>query len=78
MYGKPSEKLREAVTERASPGEKTQTGTVSEVYTAPKTKTQVKPDYTAEALSEGIEGEVIILVKIDAQGKVSSAKVIKG
>ena len=41
-------------------------------------KVKVKPKYTAEGLSEGIEGSVILLVTINTKGRVVRSKVIKG
>ena len=77
MYGKPKGKLRAAVTEKAAPGKRTQEGTAKPVFVAPKVLKKVKPKYTAEALDEGIEGKVILLVVISANGSVKSAKVVK-
>jgi protein TonB len=37
----------------------------------------VEPDYPPLLKKQGIEGDVVLLVIIDTQGKVSSAKVVK-
>ena len=78
MYGKPKSKLKAAVTEKAAPGKKTQEDTSTPVYVGPKVIKKVRPKYTAEGLDEGIEGQVIILVKLNKKGKVIFSKVIKG
>jgi protein TonB len=39
---------------------------------------EVKAQYPAEARKLGLEGQVVLRVTVDATGKVSSAKVIKG
>ena len=70
--------MRSAVTEKAAPGKRTQEGTPTPIYVAPKAKVKVKPVYTAEGLSEGIEGKVILLATISAKGRVIKSKVIKG
>jgi protein TonB len=47
-------------------------------YTQPKRKNPKPPPYPATLKSQGIEGDVTVLVSLDASGKVLSAKVIKG
>ena len=78
MYGKPKSKLKAAVTEKAAVGKKTQEGSATPVYVGPKVLKKVRPKYTAEGLDEGIEGQVILLIKLNNKGKIVSSKIIKG
>ena len=41
-------------------------------------KNQVTPSYPEEARSKGIQGVVVTLLSVDAEGRVSSAKVVSG
>jgi protein TonB len=47
-------------------------------YVPPKRKNPKPPPYPATLKSQGIEGDVMVLVSLDASGKVLSVKVIKG
>ena len=76
MYGKPKKKFTQPVTDKASPGQRTQEGSPVEVYTPPKVKRKLVPKYTPEALNEGIEGTVILVLYIDKKGKVIRSKLI--
>ena len=46
--------------------------------TSAKVRRKVKPRYTADAQLEGIEGEVVLKINIDARGRVTKARVIRG
>ncbi len=50
----------------------------SRVTSLPSVSKVVDPGYTPEATRERIEGQVIMRVKIDAEGKVVDVRVIKG
>jgi TonB family protein len=41
-------------------------------------KNQVTPSYPEDARSQGIQGVVVVLLSVDEDGRVSSAKVISG
>ena len=47
-------------------------------YVPPKRKNPKSPPYPATLKSQGIEGDVMVLVSLDATGKVMSVKIIKG
>jgi protein TonB len=47
-------------------------------YTPPKRKSPKKPPYPATLQSQGIEADVTVMVSLDATGKVTNVKVIKG
>jgi protein TonB len=47
-------------------------------YVAPKRKNPKPPPYPATLKSQGIEGDVMVLVSLDATGKVLSVKILKG
>ena len=76
MYGKPKSKLTEPVTDKAAPGARTQEGSPVEVYTPPRVIRKIIPKYTAEALSEGIEGTITLVVYIDKRGKLTRSRMI--
>jgi protein TonB len=46
-------------------------------YELPKRKRPQKPDYPATLKSQGIEEDIPVLVNIDAEGKVTSVKILK-
>lgn len=47
-------------------------------YVAPRAVIKVAPKYTAEALSEGVEGRVILSLKINELGQVTSVRLLLG
>ena len=47
-------------------------------YVPPKRKNPKSPPYPTTLKSQGIEGDVMVLVSLDATGKVMSVKIIKG
>jgi protein TonB len=46
-------------------------------YEKPKPRKTPEPEYPADLKSQGIEADVMVLASIDAEGKVTSVKVIK-
>ena len=52
--------------------------TAGVAYSMPKRKAARKPPYPETLKSQGIEADVTVMVSLDAAGKVTSAKVIKG
>jgi protein TonB len=44
----------------------------------PKRQGSVQPTYPALLKTQGIEGNVVVLIRLDSEGKVTSVKVIKG
>ena len=48
------------------------------VSAAPRVLREVKPEYPEEAREAGVEGDVILLLRIDREGRVSAVKVLAG
>lgn len=48
------------------------------LYIPPQVLRTVTPKYTPYALEEGIEGEIILYLKINKIGQVTEARIIKG
>jgi len=46
-------------------------------WTQPKRRSQASPPYPATLKSQQIEGQVVVMVNIDATGKVTAVKIIK-
>lgn len=68
-----------AATGPAPTGEKTQLEPQHiPVRVAARCHKRFKPDYTKVAARQGIEGRVVLLASIDATGKVTRVKVVKG
>ncbi|MEZ4464705.1 MAG: energy transducer TonB [bacterium] len=60
-------------------GGPTQEGPAREpVRTQATVKKKVRPEYTRAALRAGIEGKVVVVARIDVEGKVVDVKLIKG
>ncbi len=47
-------------------------------FTQPKPKRRVEPIYPTMLKTQGVEADVVVLVAIDAQGKVTKVQVLKG
>jgi periplasmic protein TonB len=52
--------------------------TVGLVFTAAKKKVEKKPAYPETLKSQGIEADVIVTLTLDASGKVTNVKIVKG
>jgi protein TonB len=48
------------------------------VSTGPRVLREVKPEYPAAAREAGVEGDVVLLLRIEADGRVSGVKVLSG
>ena len=51
--------------------------TVGLVFTPAKKKKERKPPYPETLKSQGIEGDVVLTVTLDAQGKITAVKILK-
>jgi TonB family protein len=51
--------------------------TVGLVFTPAKRKREVKPRYPETLKSQSIEGDVVVMVSLDATGKVAAVKIVK-
>lgn len=82
LYGKADEKAADpnAVRPYAPAPEQKKAPYVapSRLSTQPKLLKPLKPPYPPEARKAGIEGQVILLLKIDETGKVAAVKVLEG
>ena len=52
--------------------------TVGLVFTPAKKKKERKPPYPETLKSQGIEGDVVLMVTLDAEGKITAVKILKG
>ena len=76
-FGRPKQQLSAPVTDAPAPGPVAREGVAEPTVVVATLKSQVQPRYTPEAIAEGVEGVMPLLITIDEQGAVVSAKVLK-
>jgi TonB family protein len=73
-----SNSFKKPVTDKAPAGNETMRGEVEPVFVSAKLIRKVKPRYTALALNESIQGNVVLIAYINKAGKVTGSKISKG
>lgn len=73
-----SNSFKKPVTDKAPAGDETTRGEVDPVFVSAKLIRKVKPRYTALALNENIQGNVVLIAYINKAGKVTGSTISKG
>jgi protein TonB len=80
LYGQAEERAGSPAEAKpyVAPPEKPAFVAATRVSTGPRVLREAKPEYPAEARAAGIEGDVILLLRIEREGHVSAVRVLKG
>ena len=76
-FGRPKAQLTAPVAEAPAAGPVAREGGAEPSVVVATLKSQVQPRYTPEAIAEGLEGVMPLLITVDEEGAVVSAKVLK-